>query len=152
MVTYKSKPAAITIPIITALLVLPRSYTAINKLTDFSLFMAQHQKQHLDGVLTSILIWAVPIAEILVVVLLLVKRYGFFRLQPSLALLILFIAYIGLVLIHFFDQVPCSCGGVLRPLTWHGHLYFNLFFVGINGLAIYLHSSKFNVDNAIKPS
>ncbi|WP_442892031.1 hypothetical protein [Chryseobacterium sp. VD8] len=32
--------------------------------------------------------------------------------------------------------MPCSCGGVIKNLTWPQHLIFNLFFVVITSLAI----------------
>jgi hypothetical protein len=57
-------------------------------------------------------------------------------------LMSLFTIYTILVLSHFYDYVPCSCGGVIRRLTWPQHLFFNLFFVALSTLGIILQRRK----------
>jgi hypothetical protein len=49
-----------------------------------------------------------------------------------------FTVYTVAILLHAFKYIPCSCGGVIRKLTWPQHLFFNLFFVGISILGIML--------------
>ena len=52
-------------------------------------------------------------------------------LYASLVLMLAFTVYAVLILLHFFTYVPCSCGGVIKRLTWKQHLVFNLFFDGL---------------------
>jgi hypothetical protein len=56
--------------------------------------------------------------------------------------MILFTAYSGAILLNMFAYVPCSCGGVIRKLTWPQHLAFNLFFVAISAIGIILQHRK----------
>jgi putative oxidoreductase len=56
----------------------------------------------------------------------------------SLFLMSAFTIYTVAILFHAFRYIPCSCGGVIRKLTWPQHLFFNLFFVGISILGIIL--------------
>jgi putative oxidoreductase len=61
----------------------------------------------------------------------------------SLALMIVFTIYTGIILLHFFRYIPCSCGGVIKKLTWKQHLVFNLFFVVLSILGIILKRGKY---------
>jgi len=61
----------------------------------------------------------------------------------SFILMTLFTIYTGSVLLHFFAYVPCSCGGVIRKLSWPQHMVFNLFFVALSVLGIVLQRRKF---------
>jgi putative oxidoreductase len=62
----------------------------------------------------------------------------------SFVLMTLFTIYTGAILLHFFDYVPCSCGGVIRKLTWPQHLVFNLFFVGLSVTGIVLQRRSYS--------
>ena len=57
----------------------------------------------------------------------------------------IFTVYTGVILMHFFPYVPCSCGGVIKRLTWTQHLILNLSFVAISILGVILqHKKRFN--------
>ena len=56
----------------------------------------------------------------------------------ALILMMLFTGYAGLVLAHYFGQVPCSCGGVLKNMGWTTHFVFNLFFLLLTAMGIYI--------------
>ena len=118
-----------------SLLILLWSYTALSKLIAFRIFASQMENQNF-GTLAAPITWLVPITEVAVSLLLLFKATRLIGLWLSLLLILTFTGYIGLVLIGYFDKVPCSCGGVLQQLSWHAHLWFNLFFVAVNLLAI----------------
>ncbi|MGY3212455.1 MauE/DoxX family redox-associated membrane protein [Mucilaginibacter sp. HD30] len=111
------------------LLVLLWIYTASSKLMDFHHFKAQMHNQTLPRYLADILIYTLPPVEILAALLLVfqaTRQAGFYL---SALLMLLFTAYIGLVLLNYFGRVPCSCGGVLRMMNWKQHFLFNLFFL-----------------------
>jgi putative oxidoreductase len=126
------------IDIISFLLILLFIYTAVSKLLDFDQFKGQMYNQTLPHSVATVLIWTLPEIEILTGLLLLfekTKLYGFYL---SLALMLLFTGYITLVLLNYFDRVPCSCGGVIKSLGWKMHLIFNLLFLLLSILAIFI--------------
>ncbi|RZK60208.1 MAG: hypothetical protein EOO91_02170 [Pedobacter sp.] len=120
-----------------ALLVLLWTYSSLSKLMDFKLFKSQLEGQSL-GAFTASLAWAVPMCESIVCLLLLSKATRTMGLWLSIILLISFTAYISLTLMDYFEKRPCSCGGVLSGMSWNTHLLFNLFFIAVNGLALWL--------------
>jgi hypothetical protein len=53
-----------------------------------------------------------------------------------------FTIYSIMIIAHFFPYVPCSCGGVIRKLTWPQHLALNLFYVALSVLGLVLQRRK----------
>jgi putative oxidoreductase len=84
----------------------------------------------------------VPAVELLAVSLLLFDRTLRKGLWLSFSLMVLFTLYVAYVLIYSPD-LPCTCGGIIRELSWRQHLIFNLLFTGLAAWAIRLsrHSS-----------
>jgi hypothetical protein len=95
-------------------------------------------RQPFPNWMTPYLVWGIGILELAVASLLFFPRTRKAGLWSSLILMTLFTAYIGSILLHFFDKVPCSCGGIVKQLSWENHLYFNLFFVAISILGLWL--------------
>jgi hypothetical protein len=124
-----------------SLLVLLFVYAAASKLADFGDFRGQLYNQTFPHGLADLLLYALPAAELLAVALLLFPRTQLTGLVISLDLLLLFTGYITQVLLHFWDRVPCSCGGILSHMGWGTHLAFNLVFIGLNIAAIKIHLS-----------
>jgi hypothetical protein len=131
----------LTIKIITSLLIILWVYTAGSKLMDFPDFKNQLHLQHFSETTAKILIIALPLTE-LVTAVLLTTKYQKLGLKTSLVMLTIFTAYIILILSGYYIKVPCSCGGVLKFLGWRLHLLFNIFFLTINILALYLFTKK----------
>lgn len=128
-------------PILTGivfLLILLWVYTATSKLVDLTEFKRQLANQTFGKSVAAILLWFVPISELFAALLLLFSKTRFAGLTVSFFLMLLFTGYITLVLLGYYDRVPCSCGGVLKQLGWQAHLWFNLFFLGISGLGVIL--------------
>jgi hypothetical protein len=114
--------------IVATALILLFSYASLSKLGDLNTFELQMFNQPLPRLINQALVWLVPSAEIIVVFLLVFKstqRLGFIG---SALLMSVFTIYVGAMVFHFFDRVPCSCGGVLRSMSWERHLVFNIFF------------------------
>lgn len=126
------------IEIVILLLVILFLYTGVSKLVDFKGFTYDLNNQPFPNTFTPILRWIIPFAEIAIVATLLFDKTRLIGLYSSLVLMILFTIYTALVLLHVFDYVPCSCGGVIKYLSWPQHLMFNLFFVVISYVAIRL--------------
>ncbi len=124
--------------IIPALLILLFIYAAVSKLVDFDQFKAQMYNQTLPHEVTTVLIWTLPGIEILAAILLAFERTRLAGFYLSGILMFLFTGYISLVLLDFFSRVPCSCGGIIKSLDWKMHLLFNLFFLLLIVLGIFI--------------
>jgi hypothetical protein len=98
--------------------------------------------QPLPNSWTPFLVWAIPLLEIAISIALLFEYTRLLGLYASLALMILFTVYTGIILLHFFPYIPCSCGGVIQKLTWSQHLILNLFYIALSGIGIILQHRK----------
>ncbi|MBD1362971.1 DoxX family protein [Mucilaginibacter sp. ZT4R22] len=124
------------IEIISTLLVILFTYTAVSKLMDLPVFRDQMHNQEFPKWIAGILIMALPPTEIVTAVLLIIPRARLTGLWFSAILLTLFSGYITLVVAGFYRRTPCSCGGVLKSMGWNTHLIFNLFFLLLTCFAI----------------
>jgi len=129
----------ITLDCIAALLVLLFLYTALSKFLDFEGFTYDINNQPFPDRWTPILIWLIPGLEIAITINLLVPKWRFIGLWASLVVMTMFTAYTAMVLMHGFSYIPCSCGGVVKNLTWPQHLVLNLSYVAISILGIFLY-------------
>lgn len=129
--------------IITALLIILFSYTAISKLIAFQVFNAQLAMQPLPAWSIWPLALLIPVSELATTALLLIKLTRLWGLYMSATLMAGFTTYMALVIADFFGKTPCSCGGVLQQMGFQAHLIFNLFFLTISLIGIYIiHQMK----------
>ena len=128
----------IIIELISSLLILLFLYASVSKWLAFKSFVGDMNNQPFPNWMTPYLVWSIPSIEVLIVLLLIFDRTRLSGLYASLVLMLAFTIYTVTVLLHAFKYVPCSCGGVIRKLTWPQHLVFNLFFVGISVAGIIL--------------
>jgi hypothetical protein len=131
------------IDITAALLILLFAYTGISKLSEQRIFEYVISKSPLIGTWAPGLSWTIPIVELLTVILLFFPYTKLAGLWASLGLMLLFTGYIAYMLV-FSSKLPCSCGGVLKKLTWIQHLEFNVLFTLLSGISIRLiyHNKK----------
>lgn len=115
-------------------------YAAVSKLMDFENFQIQLAQSPLLSAYAGFISYAVIIVEIVIVLLLCIKRTQQIGLYASYGLMLAFTVYIYLI-INYSDFVPCSCGGILEKLGWTEHLIFNLIFVVLAVIAIYLSTT-----------
>src|SRR5690606_17203533 len=116
-------------------------YAALSKLIATGKFEAQIEPSPLIGGLAPIVVWAVPIWELLVAACLMVPRWrtaGFYAFWITMLLFTLYIVYI----IFFSPTIPCSCGGILEEMRWGDHLIFNILYVGLATWGIALQRRK----------
>lgn len=111
-------------------------YAAVSKLLDFETFQVQLAQSPLLSAYAGILVWVVPVIELVIAVLLFMDRTRIFGIHGFFFMMVLFSVYIFFIL-KFADFVPCSCGGVLEKMSWNQHLIFNLFFVVISGFLLF---------------
>jgi putative oxidoreductase len=118
-------------------------YTALSKLLDLTEFQRQLSNQTLPRWSVGLLLWLIPLTELLVCFFLILPSTQMIGFCGSTLLMILFTGYIGLVLLNVFDRVPCSCGGVIRNMQFNEHFVFNLFFLILSIIGIYMsHKQK----------
>ena len=125
--TGMKKPALLnTLVLVTALLfILLFTYTAVNKLLRFDGFAFSIRR--IPGIpLPARTVAALVIAaELVAVLLLLINRLRKWGLLICAALMFIFSAYIIYMLV-VDKNLTCSCGGVLRELSWRQHLVLNI--------------------------
>ena len=137
--TSKAQQAGL---IIATLLIALFFYTASSKLLDMEEFKRQLANQTLPKWSVHPLLWIIPTSEILVSALLISKstrRIGFYF---SAILMLIFTTYMGLVLLNVFDRVPCSCGGVIKYMQFSTHFLFNLFFLALSAIGLYISKNQ----------
>jgi uncharacterized membrane protein YphA (DoxX/SURF4 family) len=123
--------------IISYLLLLLFLYAAVSKLLDFETFTVQLAQSPLLSAYAGIIAWLVPGIEIVIAMLLMVPRLRTIALYAAFTLMVMFTAYIYIIL-NFSDFIPCSCGGVLEKMSWTQHLFFNLAFIVLAALTLFL--------------
>ena len=127
---------------IAALLILLFLYASVSKFLDFKRFIDEMNNQPLPNSWTPFLVWGIPCLEIAISAALLFEYTRLLALYASLVLMTSFTIYSIMIIAHFFPYVPCSCGGVIRKLTWPQHLVLNLFYVALSVLGLILQRSK----------
>ncbi|KAA9038742.1 hypothetical protein FW778_14455 [Ginsengibacter hankyongi] len=129
--------AKFILEILCFLLVLLFVYAGFSKLMDYNAFKAQLSNSPFIKNAAGILAWVLPVIEIGSAALLTVRITRLYGLIASMMLLLAFTGYISAMLLSGV-HLPCSCGGVIKQLSWNQHLLFNLFFISIAGIGIVL--------------
>jgi putative oxidoreductase len=132
----------IFLEIIVAALILLFLYTVTAKLIDFKGFAADLRNQPFPNSLVQFLVWIFPSLELLIVLAMLFEKSRLAGFGISFVLMSLFTIYTAAVLLHFFPRTPCSCGGVIKKLSWSQHLALNIFYTGISWLGMRLQLKK----------
>jgi hypothetical protein len=116
--------------IISILLIFLFAYTGSSKLLDSKGFAAVLSKIPLIGRGAGIVAILLPLAELLIVLLLLFERTRLMGLYASLVLLSIFTVYL-VYMVLAVPKLPCSCGGVISTMSWKQHIVFNAVFIGL---------------------
>ncbi len=110
------------------LLIFLFTYTGISKLIDHESFYTSILLSPVIRNQALVIAWIVPMVELLIVALLLSNKYMQAGFASSLILMIVFTVYITYMIL-FSKHLPCSCGGVIKELSWSNHILFNSFFI-----------------------
>lgn len=111
--------------LLAGLLILLFLYTALNKLTQFAAFISVLKQSPGLGGLARPVGWMIPCLEIIVAALLFLPRFRAVGFWGSSLLMVLFTGYI-LYMFLFAPRLPCSCGGIIKSMSWKAHLVFNI--------------------------
>jgi len=129
------------IEIIYFLLILLFVYAALSKLFNYAEFKSQLTRSPLINNWSAQIANVLPATELITAGLLTINVTRKAGLALSLILMTLFTGYIIYMLL-FEKNLPCSCGGVLKQLTWKQHLLFNVFFLLISFAGIILQKNN----------
>lgn len=132
-----AKTQNLIVEIITLLYVLLFVYAAVSKILDFENFQVQLGQSPLLSAFAHWVAFGTPFLELFIVVLLLLPRWRLTGFYFAFSLMVLFSAYI-VVILNFSSFVPCSCGGILEDMSWTQHLVFNILFVVLAIVGIYM--------------
>ena len=127
---------------VTGTLIILFFYTSVTKLLDMEEFRRQLGNQTLPGWSVGPLLWLIPISELLVSVFLVVRSTRTIGFYGSTILMLLFTGYVGLVLLNVFGRVPCSCSNLIRNMGFEAHFFFNLFFLTLSIIGIYMSNTQ----------
>ena len=133
------KKKEIAVEIISFLFIVLFTYAAVTKLMDYQKFVVQIGQSPLLTNFAGILAWLVPGSELVFAGMLAIPRLRQIGLYASFSMMVMFTAYIVAIL-QFSKDIPCSCGGVLESLGWTEHLIFNIGFVILGMVGIFLNT------------
>lgn len=111
-------------------------YAAVSKLSDFETSKQEMINQVFSRPVALQLVWLVPLIELIVCGLLLFSRTQLAGLYASFIMMSIFSLYISITMSGVLDEIPCSCGGILKNMGYGTHLVFNLFFLSVAFLGI----------------
>lgn len=129
-------PRKVISEIIALLYVCLMLYTALSKLSDLNMSREQMALMPLLTPVAHIIVWLLPITEIIIAALLFFPVTRKIGLIAATGLMLLFCIYIVYMMTNY-KHLPCSCGGFLEALSWKGHLIFNGVFI-VLGIAAML--------------
>jgi uncharacterized membrane protein YphA (DoxX/SURF4 family) len=95
------------------------------------------------------IVWIIPLIELSISILLLLKRCRLIGLFAAFDLMVMFTAYIYIIL-NYSSFIPCSCGGILEKMGWTEHLLFNVFFVLLALIGILILAKKNTAKSVIQ--
>lgn len=121
-------------------------YTGIMKLIDYDSFHFDLTNAPVIKKLEPILAFAVPITELIIALLLFIPKTKKIGLYSSFIIMTLFTIYVGGIL-SFLKDKPCTCGGILRSLTWGQHLGLNITLTLLALLALFLLRNRDGIAN-----
>lgn len=138
------------VEVIAFLLMLLFLFASVSKWLAFKTFIGDINNQPFPNWLTPWITNLLPPIEVLIVLALMFEKTRTAGLYASLILMSAFSIYSAAVLLKFFDYIPCSCGGIIKNLSWRDNLILNLFFVAISVVGIVLRKNRFGKEGLDK--
>ncbi len=115
-------------------------YAAISKLIVFDVYVKDLKRSPIIGLYANALSLTIPLLEIVISILLYANRTRLLGLWSAFLLMLLFTGYVALIL-RTQEHLPCTCGGLIRDLSWREHLGLNIGYTVLAGVGIWLHKN-----------
>jgi putative oxidoreductase len=126
-------------------------YTGVAKITHYYTFLWDLEQDPVLRDLSSVIAIGLPIVEILVASTLFVPKLRMAGLFSSFALMTFFTGYVAYMLAFRTDR-PCTCGGIIRNLSWPQHLIFNILMLVLSAIGLIIqkktHIGRQNIQTA----
>jgi hypothetical protein len=132
---------AITIDCICYAIILLFVYAALSKLFLYSVYVGDLKRSPFIAPYASYLSLTLPILELAISALLIVERTRLIALWGAFILMLLFTGYVALI-IGVVNGKPCTCGGLIRKLSWGQHLALNIFYTILSITGIWLQKAQ----------
>ena len=117
------------------------AYTAYAKIIDHDHFLHGLTRVHLISGFAVLISFLVPVVEVLVVILLIIPR----TLKIGLSLFTLIMSAFTIYIISAMiwePKLPCHCGGAIEKLSWGQHIWFNIAFIFLASMGLWLIKSS----------
>jgi len=118
------------------------TYAAFSKLFNLTAFVKGMQSQPLPVWLIQLSLFMLPVNELAIPILVMLHKTRKTGLYLSFILFLLFTIYSIAILLHQFNHIPCSCGGLIQELSWKQHLFLNIAGMALTITAITIHKNK----------
>ena len=112
--------------IISGLLIILWAYASFSKLFDLPRFKHAMVTQVFPKWIGKILVYLIPLSEIILIILLLIPSTRLIGMYASLFMMLAFTIYIGGAVFHIYERNPCACGGLFNRLGWTKHFKLNI--------------------------
>lgn len=99
-------------------------YTSVHKILEFDKFSLDLSRSPFVEKWASIVSYALPTGELILVALLSIPRTRLLGMYLSLFTISLFTGYVYMML-EYAPDLPCTCGGIMEELSWEQHLFVN---------------------------
>jgi putative oxidoreductase len=134
---YRKLAKPRTMEIYATLLIALFLYASLSKLFLFRIYLYDLGRTPLIGPYAPVVSVLLPATEIGICALIYFERTRTIGLYAYLTLMVAFTLYVAFI-ITVVKETPCTCGGLIRELNWRQHLRFNLFFVALSGVTVWL--------------
>jgi len=118
---------------------------AADKLWDLKGFHSVLLRQPIPDWWADMLFWLLPLLELLAAVLIAWRnnrRRTHQGMWLSTVLMLGFTLFILFGVLHWYEKRPCGCGSVINGLSWEDHLWFNIVFLLLSGVGIWLTRAR----------
>jgi hypothetical protein len=126
-INFKIMKRKLITDIICALIILLFVYTGTSKFIGLNGFIITLKKSPLLHNYSTLVAWSIILLEISISALLFFNNTRLIGLYAASSLMLVFTLYVGYMIL-FIPHLPCSCGGVIRYMSWKQHLIFNIIF------------------------
>lgn len=124
--------------IITGLLIALWAYTAFSKVFNMHKFKQALMTQVFPRWVGKILMYLLPLTEVVLVVLLILPDTRLLGMYASLFLMLIFTLYVGGAVFQVYERYPCACGGLFGRLGWYKHFKLNIMLTFITLVGVIL--------------
>src|SRR5688500_18826191 len=138
------------VEVIAFLLMLLFLFASVSKWLAFKTFIGDINNQPFPNWLTPWITNLLPPVVVLIVLALMFEKTRTAGFYASLILMSAFSIYSAAVLLKFFDYILCSCGGIIKNISWLDIMFLNLFFVAIFVVGIVLRKNRFGKEGLDK--